>query len=100
MVSSLLSRQRARSVLQRERPCAAAIASPAGEAMRGGNSFQLFFIPAYENRIGNEDSAVAEGEAALCADGEYGPDQVLIEPHASGDAVHDDSGLALPHSRS
>ncbi len=68
--------------------------------MRGGDGFQLFFIPAYENRIGHEDAAVAQRETALCADGEYGPDQMLIESHASGDAVHDDSGLALPHSRS
>ena len=82
------------------RETAGEVGAPAGKTMRGCNGFELFFVPAHENRVRHEDAAIVEREAALGANGEDRSDEMLIEPHASSDAVHDDSGLALPHSRS
>ena len=66
--------------------------------MRSSYSLKLVLIPADQNWVRHQNGSIVEGKAALIADGENRPDQVLIEAHASGDAVHDDSGLALPHS--
>ena len=44
-----------------------------------------------QDRIGHHAVAVRQRDAALVADRQDRAHQVLVEPHASGDAVHDDA---------
>src|SRR5688572_18690453 len=54
-------------------------------------------VAAHEDRIGHDAIAVLERDAALLADLEDRADEVLIHPHAAGDAVHDDADAFLAH---
>ena len=60
-------------------------------------STSLRFCPT--DRVRHQCAAVVESHAALLADGQDRPDQVLIQPHAPGDAVHDDSHSCARASR-
>ncbi|GGJ17019.1 hypothetical protein GCM10010121_029770 [Streptomyces brasiliensis] len=50
-----------------------------------------------QDRFGPQHGAVAEVEAALLAQGEDGPDEVLSVAHASGHAVHGDTHRLACH---
>ena len=76
------------------------VGAPASDAMRVGDSLQLpSFLP---TRMGSGIRVLPSSRTTppCSADGEDRADQMLIESHASGDAVHDDSNLALGHTRS
>jgi hypothetical protein len=57
------------------------------------NLFELVCVSAYQQRARHDDFAVADSEAALLHDGVDRALQVLIQSHASSDAVHDDSDI-------
>src|SRR3546814_5331297 len=44
-----------------------------------------------QDRIGHHALAVLQHDAAVVADGDDRPDQMLVHAHAAGDAVHDDA---------
>jgi hypothetical protein len=62
-----------------------------------GDRLNLVGIAADQDRIRHHPLAVGERDPALIADGDDRPHQMLVEPHAAGDAVHDDAELARPH---
>ena len=62
--------------------------------MRLGQGLDSLGIAADEDRIGHHPVAIGEQHAALVADGHDRADQVLVQTHAPGHAVHDDAGTA------
>ena len=70
-----------RSVVQGRPPHSFEIASSFGGAA------------AHQQRPRHDGFAVAERDAALLHDGVERAAQVLVQPHASGDAVHDDADV-------
>jgi hypothetical protein len=52
-----------------------------------GDRAQPLFAPADQDRLGVEHGAVVEPDAALLADREQGPDEVLPVSHPAGDPV-------------
>ncbi len=73
----------------------AGVALDAVFAREGGH---LFGIAADEDRVRHHAVAVREQHAALLADRHDGADEVLVQPHASGDAVHDDAKRTCGHT--
>ena len=51
----------------------------------------LLGVAADQDRIGHHAVAVRQRDAALLADRQDRAHEVLVQPHASGDAVHDDA---------
>ena len=74
------------------------ICRPARDAVRLRQLRELSFIAADQDRVGHHPVAVLERDAALRADRDDRADQVLVHPHAAGDAVHDDAETLLRHS--
>ena len=67
------------------------VGGAARDAVRLGERGELLLVAADQDRIGHDAVAVLERHAALRADGGDGADEVLVGPHAPGDAVHDDA---------
>src|ERR1035437_10301846 len=67
------------------------IGGPGDTAAVGADGFELGGVAPYQNRLGHDAFAGTELDAALLHDGVDGAAQVLIQAHASGDAVHDDA---------
>ena len=65
------------------------IGRPAFDAVRFGERRELRFVAADQDRVGDHPVAVAQAHAALGADGADRAHQMLVRPHAPGDAVHD-----------
>ena len=80
--------------------CGRQVGGPALDAMLPGDRRHLVGIAPDQDRVGHDAVAVGERHAALLAYGDDRADQVLIEPHAPGDAVHDDAETARGHDRS
>ena len=57
----------------------------------------LLGIAADQDRVGHHAVAIRQRDAALLADRHDRAHQMLVEPHASGDAIHDDAELANRH---
>ena len=51
----------------------------------------LVGIAADQDRVGHHPVAIRQRHAALLADRQNRTDQVLVETHAPGDAMHDDA---------
>ena len=64
------------------------------DAVRTSDLAELRLTSPDEDRIGDHRPAAGQRYATLPADRDDRPDEMLIQPHASGDAVHDD---ADPH---
>ena len=56
-----------------------------------GERAQLALVAADEDRIGHEARAVGHRNATLLPDRDDRAHEVLVEAHASRDAVHDDA---------
>ena len=69
----------------------------AGDAVLLAQRRDLLGIAADQDRVGHHAVAVRQRHAALIADGQDRAHEVLVEPHASGDAVHDDAEIARRH---
>ena len=67
------------------------------DAVLAGEGLHLLGIAADQDRIGHHPVAVRQRDAALLADRYDRAHEVLVEPHASGDAVHDDAETLLSH---
>jgi len=63
-----------------------------------GKPLDLFGIATEQDRIRHHTVAVAEQHAVLVANGDDRTDQMLIEAHAAGSAVHDHAET-LPRHR-
>jgi hypothetical protein len=61
---------------------------------------QLPLVAPDEDRIGHQPRAVRHRDAPLLADRDDRANEVLVEPHASRDAVHDDADRVSVHVRS
>ena len=57
----------------------------------------LLGVATDQDRVGHDAIAVRQRHAPLLADGNDRSHQVLIEPHAPGDAVHDDAEAVKSH---
>src|SRR5215471_14142411 len=66
------------------------IRRPALDAVRLGERFELRTVAAHQNRIGHYSTAVGQRDPSLRANRANGANQMLIRPHATSDAVHDD----------
>src|SRR5439155_24815666 len=73
------------------------IGRPALHAVLPRQLLHLRWIAADEQRVGHQAGAVLQRHAALLADLEDRADEVLVHPHPSGDAVHDDADALLAH---
>ena len=73
------------------------IGGPARHAELLGQTFDLARIASDQNRIGHHAVAVRQQNAAGVADRDDRADQMLIEPHPPGDAVHDDAETLRAH---
>ena len=69
----------------------------ARDAVRLGERRELFGVAPDQDRIGHDPVAILQSDAALVADRDDRPDQVLVHAHAAGDAVHDDAETMLRH---
>src|SRR5205823_7439309 len=65
-----------------------------------GDVPELRLVAADQNRVRHEPIAARQGHAALLADGEDRSHEVLVQPHAPGDAVHDDADALGGHQPS
>ena len=65
------------------------IGGPALDLEALGQLLDLAGVAADQDRIGHHAVAVRELHAALVADGDDRADQMLVQPHAAGDPVHD-----------
>ena len=74
------------------------VRAPALNIVSMGNRLQLRLIAAQQNRVRHKDRAIFEHNATLFSDSKDGAYQVLIEAHASSDAVHENANLALVHA--
>ncbi len=63
-----------------------------------GKPLNLIAIAADDDRIDLQPVAVRQDDAALLADGENGPHQMLVVPHPAGHAMHDQPQPALGHT--
>ena len=93
-----------RSTPHRNRPCRLR-----RRARRRGRSYQRAMpcsspstasfsrVAADQDRVRHHAPAVGERDSALRADGADRTDEVLVRPHASGDAVHDDAEAPIRH---
>src|SRR5205814_9393773 len=61
------------------------------DAVRTSDLAELRLTSPDEDRIGDHRPAAGQRYATLPADRDDRPDEMLIQPHASGDAVHDDA---------
>ena len=77
--------------------CSIEIRGPALDLVPLCQRLQLVGVPADEYRVGNDNVAVGESQAAVRADGEDRADEVLVGAHPASDAVHDDSEAASSH---
>ena len=84
-----------RVVRVRER--AVQVCGPARHAVLLGDLLQLGGVAAHQDRIGNQTRPVRQRDATLLPNRQNGTDQMLVQPHASGDAVHDDADPLLVH---
>ena len=57
----------------------------------------LVGIAADQDRIGHHAVAIRQHHAALVADRDDGADQMLVQPHAAGDTVHDHAEALRRH---
>ncbi len=69
----------------------------ARDAMRRGECRHFFGVAADKNRVGHDAIAIGERDAALIANGHDRADEMLVQPHAPGDAVHNDAKSASRH---
>ncbi len=67
------------------------------DTVLGRDGLDLLGVAADQHRVGHHAVAVREQDAALIADRADRTDQVLIIPHAAGDAVHDDAEALRGH---
>src|SRR5207253_2632563 len=63
-----------------------------------GQSADLLGVAADQDWVGHHAITVRQRDAALFADRQDRAHEVLVEPHAAGDAVHDDAELACCHA--
>jgi len=75
------------------------VGGPARDAVRLGQLLDLAGVAADQDRIGHHPVAVLERDPALRADRDDRADQVLVHPHAAGDAVHDDAETKGFHAK-
>jgi hypothetical protein len=73
------------------------VRGPALDAMLPSQCLHLRRIASDEQRIGDNARAVLQRHSALLADLEDRADEVLVHPHAAGNAVHDDADALLVH---
>jgi hypothetical protein len=73
------------------------VGRPARDPVRAGERLDLLRIAADEDRVRHHARAVLQPDAAFGADRQHGADEMLVRPHASGDAVHDDAEPPLRH---
>jgi hypothetical protein len=59
--------------------------------------FHLVRVAADQNRIGHHAVAIRQLDAAGIADRDDGADQMLVQPHAAGDTVHDHAEALRRH---
>src|SRR5262249_26313407 len=76
------------------------VGGPARDAVLVRNFFDLIGIAPDQDRVGDQARAVTEQKTALVANREYGTDQVLVESHAAGHAVHNDANPSGTHTLS
>jgi hypothetical protein len=88
-----IEEQRVLGVLQR----GIEVGGPARDAVCLRQLRELALVAADQDRIGHDGVAVAQRDAALGADRHDRPNQMLVHPHAAGDAVHDDAETLLRH---
>ena len=98
-------RRAAASSPRRRRPC-----RRVGRAPRRGrwssarcrdccaSACELVRVAADQDRVGHDPVAVRQRDAALLADRQDRADQMLVDAHAPGDAVHDDAKIAGGHA--
>ena len=81
-------------VLQRGRK----IRGGARDAVLLAKRRDLLGVAADQDRVRHHAIAVRQRDAALLADRQDRAHEVLVQPHASGDAVHDDAEIACRHA--
>jgi hypothetical protein len=69
----------------------------ARDAVPDGELRQLLGVAADEDRVRHDPRAVLQHGAALGADRQDRAHEMLVRPHPSGDAVHDDAETLLAH---
>jgi hypothetical protein len=63
-----------------------------------GQRGYLLQVAADQDRVGHSPVTIGERYPTLVADRHDGTDQVLVVPHPSGNAVHDDANPPTRHS--
>src|SRR2546430_478327 len=77
--------------IRRVREARIEIGRDARDTVRAGDVRELRLVPTHQDRVRDHPPAVGQRHPALLPDGEDGPNQVLIQAHASRHAAHDDS---------
>jgi len=67
------------------------IGGPARDVVAPGERLDLLGAATDQDRIGHDAVAIFQANTALLADRDDRADQMLVEPHAAGDAVHDEA---------
>jgi hypothetical protein len=73
------------------------VGGPARHIELLGKTLELVGVAAHKNRIGHHAVAVGKQHTALVADRDDRADQMLVEPHAAGDPVHDHAEALRRH---
>ncbi|MHC2274589.1 hypothetical protein ACVME8_001200 [Bradyrhizobium diazoefficiens] len=74
------------------------VGGPARDVEALCKRLDLLGAAADQDRIGHDAVAVLQADAALVADRDDRADQMLVEPHAAGDAVHDEAEALGGHA--
>ncbi len=67
------------------------VGRPVADSVRRGERGELAGVAAHEEEVGDDAPSVGQRHAALVADGEERPREMLVRPHPPGGAVHDDA---------
>ena len=73
------------------------VRGPSGDAMGFGKGPDLVGVTPDQDRLGHQPVAIGQFDAALLADRQDRPDQVLVHPHPAGHAMHDHADAAIRH---
>ncbi len=73
------------------------VGGPFLQPVRRGKARELVLVPSDQQRIGHDPPPVGQRDAAVGADLEDPPNQVLVGPHPAGHAVHRNSETFLCH---
>ena len=73
------------------------VGGPALHLVPPRQGFKFSGITADQDRIGHQHAAVTQFHPAVVADRQDAENEMLVLPHAPGDAVHDDADPSFAH---